>query len=1107
MRFAPSRYVDVPGRDAVARLTSSGLAAAALSGRAPPTFSEGRRADPVQELRRVPPADRDGADVAASPTTMRGRGRARSSRRSSAREMPPWGADPHVGKFAERPEPERGRDRHHRRVGRWRLRRKATAPTCRRRRSSRKAGRSASRISSSRCEAVQRARRRHRAVHLRHDPDQSEGRHLDQRRRAAADRSPRRPPHHQRPRRRQRHSRRPKPRLTRDRDAQGNRGGLGGYVPGRLDSEFDEGVGAEDSGRRRHRAADALHDDWPAGDRPDRRSACARQGAADQAARRRAAARCRTRRSRFRPGDPNYEVTAKQTFDRDTYLSTPVSAHARARQGRHLHGDLSGRPRRSVAARAEVRLQLAVELQARRAEVAAEGIDADGRRALRQLDGQPLQPRSDRRPCGGAIRRGKRCCIGYYGTIEMPARRAGAFIGGETEQQAASAWRRFRPGQSACLTRASDRAAAGLGRARSSARGTGRRGSVRQPLRDAATPATIRASPTVAVAAAAAARSNRRRARPAVDAPAGRRADRPPSAAPSPNSLAAGAVGAAIRDRPASAAARRPVAAFDPVARRRRGPAGGRTSRTRDFNRPRRPGSPPSTVPKLTLKWAFGFPNATSARAQPTVAGGRVFVGSQNGTVYALDAKTGCTIWTFKAKAGVRTAIVHRHAIAACAGSPRTSATAARMSTRSTRRPARNSGRSNVETHPSAHVTGAPTLYQNRLYVPVASGEEGQGGNAELRVLHVPRQPRRARRRERRAGLEDLHHCRRSRSRSARTRGGADAVGTVRRGHLGVADRRRQTPRRLRGDRQHVHRAAADDERRGHGVRSRHRQDRMDGTGHAEGRLRRRLQSAATRANCPRTTIGTGFRFRQLADPRARCRTAAICIVIGQKSGVGWALDPDKQGAVVWQYRAGKGSALGGMEFGSAVRRRERLLPGGGRQRRRTPGELHAVRLSTGERRGWRRPQPVKCGARGRGCTPAHSGRASPSIPGVVFVGANDGGVRAYSTKDGIDPLGVRHQPRVHDRQRRGGEGRVDQRPRSRRRRRHALHELRLRRARRTARQRAARVRPRIAAVEQLYLLLVKCPAPRRRNGPPSTENSSVMSNALSDRIENTRRS
>ncbi len=38
-------------------------------------------------------------------------------------------------------------------------------------------------------------------------------------------------------------------------------------------------------------------------------------------------------------------------------------------------------------------------------------------------------------------------------------------------------------------------------------------------------------------------------------------------------------------------------------------------------------------VPKLTLKWAFGFPGATAASGQPTVAAGRVFVGNINGMV------------------------------------------------------------------------------------------------------------------------------------------------------------------------------------------------------------------------------------------------------------------------------------------------------------------------------------------------------------------------------------------------------------------------------------------------------------------------------------------
>src|SRR5262245_49920825 len=62
-------------------------------------------------------------------------------------------------------------------------------------------------------------------------------------------------------------------------------------------------------------------------------------------------------------------------------------------------------------------------------------------------------------------------------------------------------------------------------------------------------------------------------------------------------------------------------------------------------------------VPRLKLKWAFGFPGDVAADAQPTVVGGRVFVGSQSGNVYALDAATGCIHWYFPAASSVRAAI------------------------------------------------------------------------------------------------------------------------------------------------------------------------------------------------------------------------------------------------------------------------------------------------------------------------------------------------------------------------------------------------------------------------------------------------------------------
>ena len=63
-------------------------------------------------------------------------------------------------------------------------------------------------------------------------------------------------------------------------------------------------------------------------------------------------------------------------------------------------------------------------------------------------------------------------------------------------------------------------------------------------------------------------------------------------------------------------------------------------------------------VPRLKLKWAFGIAGVTQARSQVAVAGGRIFFGSDPaGVVYSLDATTGCTYWTYKARAGVRTAI------------------------------------------------------------------------------------------------------------------------------------------------------------------------------------------------------------------------------------------------------------------------------------------------------------------------------------------------------------------------------------------------------------------------------------------------------------------
>ena len=200
----------------------------------------------------------------------------------------------------------------------------------------------------------------------------------------------------------------PEPKLTRDPKRKEIGGGLGGLVPGRLYGEFEEGVA-----RKIPAGADiVLQMHYTTIGQPvtDQTEIGVLVSPSEPPANLRAEGGGSMPNMTFAipPGDPNYEVTGKQTFNRDTYLSSLYPhMHVRGKDATYTRR-LSRRPRRSGAARAEVRLQLAVELQARRAEVPAQGVDAEGDDALRQLDGQPLQPRSRRRRCDGAIRRGKR---------------------------------------------------------------------------------------------------------------------------------------------------------------------------------------------------------------------------------------------------------------------------------------------------------------------------------------------------------------------------------------------------------------------------------------------------------------------------------------------------------------------------------------------------------------------------------------------------------------------------------------------------------------------------------------------------------------------------
>jgi polyvinyl alcohol dehydrogenase (cytochrome) len=396
-------------------------------------------------------------------------------------------------------------------------------------------------------------------------------------------------------------------------------------------------------------------------------------------------------------------------------------------------------------------------------------------------------------------------------------------------------------------------------------------------------------------------------------------------------------------------------------------------------------------LPQLKLKWAFGFPDATSAWAQPTVVGGWVFVGSQNGTVYALDAASGCIHWFFSADGGVRTAIsVGARGAGAAVYFGDTAAKAYALDATT----GHLLWKTHVEEHPLARITGSPALYRDRLYVPMSSYEESQGarpdygcctfrgslssldvttGKIVWRTYMIPDKPEPR---------------------------GKSAMGVALYGAAGAPIWSAPTI-----DIQHgLVYVATGNTYAGAAAPTSDAVIALTLSGKIEWVKQlfpkdvfiSGCREPSANPNCadqsgPDYDFGNSPILAQLPHGRR-------AIVIGQKSGMGWALDPYKRGKIIWQYRAGVGGALGGIEWGSAVDAEQAYFavsdiftP--------VPGGLHAVNLQSGQRAWYSAPQPPSCTA-GPRCNAAQAAAISV-IPGIVFSGANDGTLRAYSSQNG----------------------------------------------------------------------------------------------------------
>lgn len=413
-------------------------------------------------------------------------------------------------------------------------------------------------------------------------------------------------------------------------------------------------------------------------------------------------------------------------------------------------------------------------------------------------------------------------------------------------------------------------------------------------------------------------------------------------------------------------------------------------------------------VPKLKVKWSFGFPPNTMV-SQPTVVGGRIFVGTVRGRVYSIDADKGCLYWSAKLPAGMRSAIT----VAALPGSkpPRYAAYFGDLTANAHAIDAKT-GESiwttRLETHPAARVTGAPVLHGNRLYVPVASFEEA-------------------------AGADPHYEC-------CTFRGSVVALDAATGKKIWQNYTIPQKPKKTRKNNLGVQlwgpsgasvwSAPTIDEKRGalYVTTGDNYSDpaskTSDGIVAFDLKTGKMLWSqqflagdawniscdAGSDANCPKAK-GPDLDFGSSAILRTLPNGKRI-LVAGQKSGVLHAIDPDKKGKILWQQRVGKGGLIGGIQWGPAADTKKVYvaLSDIGVKIKNDPeagmvseldgsvgGGIFAYEIATGEKK-WSAP-PFSCNGRPK-CSPAQSA-AVTVIPGVVFSGSVDGHLRAYSTQDG----------------------------------------------------------------------------------------------------------
>lgn len=402
------------------------------------------------------------------------------------------------------------------------------------------------------------------------------------------------------------------------------------------------------------------------------------------------------------------------------------------------------------------------------------------------------------------------------------------------------------------------------------------------------------------------------------------------------------------------------------------------------------------SVPGLKLKWAFGIPDVKIVRSQPAIYGARIYVGGNDGTVYSLDATTGCTYWATAEPKAVRSGLLIGKAgsqdavFFGDAGGAVIALDAA-------------SGnflwRTLADSHPAATITGTPSYFEGRVYVPVSSGEE-----------QVRRRP----------GYEcctfrgsvvaldaatgkmiwQTYMAAETPSPHGKTTDGRTIMGPS-----GMAIWSAPT---IDAAKKRIYVGTGDN----YSAPDTKTSDAVVALDLETGKLLWSTQfdkedvykiecgnhpaANCTQPGVPEFDLGASPILVML--PRGK-----RVLILGQKTGMVYGVNPDSQGKLLWHQRAGTGGLLGGVQWGPATDGTNVYVAVSDlafQDRGPDPskgGGISAYQVSNGKLL-WKTPPPG-CGER-RPCSPAQS-QAVTAIKGAVFSGSIDGHLRAYSASDG----------------------------------------------------------------------------------------------------------